>query len=67
MAANFISEGFTDNPFWLTTDIPDRYFCDREKETEDIIRFLRNRNNVVLKADRRVGKTSLLHHIAGQK
>lgn len=67
MAANYISEGFTDNPFWLTTDIPDRYFCDREKETEDIIRFLRNRNNVVLKADRRVGKTSLLHHIAGQK
>ena len=52
-----------DNPFWLGTQIPDKYFCDREKETEDLIRLVMNRNNVVLKAERRTGKTSLLHHI----
>lgn len=53
-----------DNPFWLGTQIPDKYFCDREKETEDLIRLITNRNNVVLKAERRTGKTSLLHHIS---
>ena len=53
-----------DNPFWLGTQIPDKYFCDREKETDDLIRLLTNRNNVVLKAERRTGKTSILHHIS---
>ena len=53
-----------DNPFWLGTQIPDKYFCDRDKETEDLIRLFTNRNNVVLKAERRTGKTSLLHHIS---
>lgn len=53
-----------ENPFWLGTQIPDEYFCDRERETEDLIRLFFNRNNVVLKAERRTGKTSLLNHIA---
>ena len=56
-----------DNPFWLGTQIPDKYFCDREQETEDLIRLIFNRNNVVLKAERRTGKTSLLNHIANRK
>jgi AAA+ ATPase superfamily predicted ATPase len=56
-----------DNPFWLGTQIPDKYFCDREKETEDMIRLITNRNNVVLKAERRTGKTSLLHHISTRR
>lgn len=56
-----------DNPFWLGTQIPDKYFCDREQETDDLIRLIFNRNNVVLKAERRTGKTSLLHHIANRK
>ena len=52
-----------ENPFWLGTQIPDNYFCDREQETADLIRLLSNRNNVVLKAERRTGKTSLLNHV----
>lgn len=52
-----------ENPFWLGTQIPDNYFCDREQETVDLIRLLFNRNNVVLKAERRTGKTSLLNHV----
>lgn len=55
-----------ENPFWLGTQIPDEYFCDRGQETEDMIRLLLNRNNVVLKAERRIGKTSLLNHISSQ-
>ena len=55
-----------ENPFWLGTLIPDEYFCDREQETDDMIRLLLNRNNVVLKAERRTGKTSLLNHISSK-
>ena len=51
------------NPFYLITDIPDEYFCDRENETKTVIGLLENGNNVVITAPRRVGKTSMLHHI----
>ena len=61
-----MAAGFVINPFWTGTNIPEEYFCDRDSETRKIIRLLRNRNNVVLKAERRVGKTSLLHHLLRQ-
>ena len=35
-----------DNPFVTTGYAGAEYFCDREKETADIIRYLTNGNNV---------------------
>lgn len=55
------------NPFYVTTDIPDEYFCDREKETADLIGKVKNGPNVVLVADFRIGKTSLLFHLFKSK
>lgn len=55
------------NPFFTdTTDIPDEYFCDRKKETEDIIAHIVNGSNLVLKAPRRIGKSSLIKHVFSQ-
>ena len=51
------------NPFFLTGIIPDAYFCDREKETETIIRHLKNQDNILLTSSRRMGKTQLIRHI----
>ncbi len=55
------------NPFFIGTDIPDKYFCDRKNETAEIIRYIKNGNNVVLKAPRRVGKSSLIKHVLAQE
>ena len=49
-----------DNPFVTTGYAGADYFCDREKETADIIRFLTNGNNVALISPRRYGKSDLL-------
>ena len=51
------------NPFFTTTEIPAECFCDRAKETEDIIRILTNGNNLVIKGQRRMGKSGLIHHV----
>ena len=51
-----------DNPFVTTGYVGAEYFCDREKETADIIGLLRNGNNVALVSPRRYGKTDLLRH-----
>ena len=51
------------NPFFTGIQIPDEFFCDREKETEELISLINNGNNVVLKAKRRIGKSSLIFHI----
>ena len=50
------------NPFIISGKIPNEYFCDREKETEQLIRMLTNGNNVVLVSPRRMGKTGLIYH-----
>ena len=51
-----------DNPFVTTGYAGAEYFCDREKETEDIIRYLTNGNNIALISPRRYGKSDLLRH-----
>ena len=51
------------NPFYTGINIPDKYFCDREKETREIIRRISNGSNIVLKAARRIGKSSLVKHV----
>ena len=50
------------NPFLLKGYISEEYFCDRKKETADLIRFITNDNNVVLVSPRRMGKTGLIEH-----
>ena len=56
-----------ENPFVTTGYAGADYFCDREKETEDIIRYLTNGNNVALISPRRYGKSDLLRHCFAQK
>ena len=51
------------NPFFTTHSIPDAYFCDRKKETEDLKRLITNGNNVVLISPRRMGKSGLIYHL----
>lgn len=50
------------NPFYLTNKIPPQYFCDREQETELLLKSIVNQENVVLMAQRRIGKTGLINH-----
>jgi len=63
MAANYLN---IENPFVTTGYIGDEYFCDRKKETDDLIRLLTNGNNVALISPRRYGKTDLLRHCFAQ-
>lgn len=51
------------NPFYLIPHTPEPYFCDRKKETEDIIRLLDNGANITLISPRRYGKTGLIYHV----
>lgn len=55
-----------ENPFVIKGRIPDAYFCDREQETEQLVRWVTNGNNVVLIAPRRIGKTQLIDHCFAQ-
>jgi len=50
------------NPFTLGIVQQDD-FCNREKETEDLLRYARNGDNVVLFSPRRYGKSSLIHRV----
>lgn len=56
-----------DNPFFTKILIPDEYFCDREKETRQIIDFVKNGYDIVLKSPRRIGKSSLIMHVFNQE
>lgn len=50
------------NPFLTTGYYSEEYFCDREKETAELIQSVQNNNNVTLVAPRRMGKTGLIFH-----
>lgn len=50
------------NPFIIRGAIPEAYFCDRERETERLVRYLTNGEHVVLHAPRRIGKSKLIEH-----
>jgi uncharacterized protein len=39
------------------------YFCDREKESKQLLKFISNRQNTTLFAFRRLGKTGLIKHV----
>lgn len=51
------------NPFVVSGKIAPVYFCDREIESADLEKALRNQLNVVLTSPRRMGKTSLVDHV----
>lgn len=54
------------NPFVINGIVPDKYFCDREKETEKLVRCVYNQSNVLLSSPRRMGKTQLIRHLYQQ-
>ena len=39
------------------------YYCDREQETEELLRDLHNESNVALISPRRLGKSGLIQHV----
>lgn len=51
-----------DNPFLVYGYEGPEYFCDRKKETADIISALKNGCNLTLKSPRRYGKTGLIRN-----
>lgn len=51
------------NPFFLSPNIPDAYFCDRKDETATLSRLVTSGNNVLLMSPRRMGKSGLIHHL----
>lgn len=50
------------NPFVTQGYAGSTYFCDRVKETNDIVSLLLNENNIALISPRRLGKTDLIRH-----
>lgn len=58
---------YVTNPFVTKGYAGAEYFCDREKETADIVKYLTNGNNMSLISPRRLGKTELLHHVFAQE
>ena len=55
-----------ENPFVVSGRIRPEYFCDRKAESERMSKQLTNGNNVVLKSDRRMGKTGLIQYCFDQ-
>lgn len=55
-----------DNPFITFGYESADYFCDRKKETQELITLLTNGNHVALISPRRMGKTGLLNHCFAQ-
>ena len=55
------------NPFVTSGYAGEEFFCDRKKETKDIVSLLTNGNNLALISPRRIGKTDLIRHCFAQK
>ena len=56
----------TENPFVTNGYAGPEYFCDRVKETQMLVDFLTNGNNIALMSPRRLGKTDLIKHCFDQ-
>ena len=50
------------NPFFIGKYIGEHYFCDREKDTQALVKHIINGRNVALISPRRLGKSGLIHH-----
>ena len=55
------------NPFFIGRYAGAKYFCDREKDTETLVKHIVNGRNVALISPRRLGKSGLIHHTFSQK
>ena len=55
-----------DNPFVTKGYAGPEYFCDRVKETSQLLELTTNGNNIALISPRRVGKTDLIRHLFQQ-
>ena len=54
------------NPFFIGRYVDKLYFCDREKDTETLVRHILNGRNIALISPRRLGKSGLIHHTFAQ-
>jgi uncharacterized protein len=54
------------NPFVISGYLGPEYFCDREKESDRILKSIRAGRNLTLISLRRMGKTGLLRHVMHQ-
>ena len=50
------------NPFVISGYLSPYYFCDREEESKNLIRYVTNGRNVAIISTRRMGKTGLIRH-----
>ena len=50
------------NPFITSGYVSDEYFCDRERESVELIRSITNGQNIAIISPRRMGKTGLIEH-----
>ena len=50
------------NPFITSGYVSNDYFCDREKESKEVIKSITNGNNLAIISPRRMGKTGLIMH-----
>jgi len=55
------------NPFIASGYVSPEYFCDRKEETQQLIKEIKNGNNLALISTRRMGKTGLIKHCFGNK
>ncbi len=55
-----------DNPFVVGRYVGGEYFCDREEETQLLIKQIRNGRDVALMSPRRLGKSGLIHNMFDQ-
>jgi len=51
------------NPFLIKGYKSPQYFCNREKETENLISAIKNNQDITLYGYRRLGKSALIHHV----
>ena len=55
------------NPFITSGYVSDEYFCDRERESAELIRSITNGLNLAVISPRRMGKTGLIEHCFHQQ
>ena len=51
------------NPFLLNNYLGPDYFCDRDEETETLLKNINNNSNTAVFSQRRIGKTALVKHV----
>ncbi|WP_352423265.1 ATP-binding protein [Proteiniphilum sp.] len=51
------------NPFLLNNYLGPDYFCDRQEETEILLKNIHNLSNTAVFSQRRIGKTALMKHV----